>query len=304
MTGSLNSLHIGCVWLLVCQSPSLGQRAFKASLLAPPRRDKTEPSICSKDLGSSVDLPPFGGGKGGQTHQPHPFVSLLNATASSQRGGFWGARGLWDLRGFISCPMGEEPGTSIALFRSLPCLSLSGARSHHSSPRLGSGSGYFFGQPPNPSHTLFSSIFPPQAWRLLLIKPNQSANKFQRESLKIPPAVLSSTLGGVPTSLGKQSGCGGREGESPLVNGIVPPGRASWLHLRDAGAGEGESRWHLPLPSDEFQVLPAPLCRSGGPEEEANLPLAHWELLTVGAGFLCLCHVSQRRGDLPTQAPL
>lgn len=46
---SLNSLPIGCVWLLVCQSPSLGQRAFKASLLAPHRRDKAEPSICSKE---------------------------------------------------------------------------------------------------------------------------------------------------------------------------------------------------------------------------------------------------------------
>nr|AAB51035.1 EF-10 [Mus musculus] len=57
--------------------------------------------------------------------------------------------------------------------------------------------------------------------------------------MKIPLAVLSSTLGGVPTSLGKQRGCGGRGGESPLVKGIVPPGQAGWLHLKEAGAGGG-----------------------------------------------------------------
>lgn len=52
------------------------------------------------------------------TNQPYPSP-LLNATASSQwGGGVWGARGLWDLGGFISCPVGEEPGTSMALFRS------------------------------------------------------------------------------------------------------------------------------------------------------------------------------------------
>lgn len=81
------------------------------------------------------------------------------------------------------------------------------------------------------------------------------------------------------------------------------PGRLAPLE-RSWSWGRGESRWQLPLPSDEFQVLPALLCGSGGPEEEANLPLAHWELPTVGAGFLCLCHVPRRRGDRPTQAPL
>lgn len=52
-------------------------------------------------------------------NSPALSISLLNATASSQRGGgVWGARGLWDLGGFISCPVGEEPGTSMTLFRS------------------------------------------------------------------------------------------------------------------------------------------------------------------------------------------
>lgn len=58
---------------------------------------------------------------------------------------------------------------------------------------------------------------------------------------------VSSTLGGVPTSLGKQRGCGGRGGESRLVNAIVP--KAGWLHLREAGAGGwGKAGSNTPSP--------------------------------------------------------
>lgn len=74
------------------------------------------------------------------------------------------------------------------------------------------------------------------------------------------------------TSLGKQRGCGGRGGESRLVNAIVP--QAGWLHLREAGAeGGGKAGGNTPAPSDAFQVLPAPLC---GVEGLKKKPIRSW----------------------------
>lgn len=87
----------------------------------------------------------------------------------------------------------------------------------------------------------------------------------------------------------------GEGGRSPLVNAIVPPGRLAPLE-RSWSWGRG-SRWQLPLPSDAFQVLPAPLCGVEGLRKEPIFPWAHWELPTIGAGFLCLCHVPRRGGD-------
>lgn len=75
--------------------------------------------------------------------------------------------------------------------------------------------------------------------------------------------------------------------------------QASWLLLREKlELGQGK-QVATPLPSDTFQVPPDSLRQAEGPEEEAYLPLAHWELPTIGAGFLCLCYVPRRRGDRP-----
>lgn len=116
--------------------------------------------------------------------------------------------------------------------------------------------------------------------------------------MKIPLQFsLSSTLGGVPTSLGKQEGCGGRGGERRVRLSMLLSHQAGWLHLREAGAGGGEAGGNSPLPSDEFQVLPAPLCGVEGLRKKPIFCWANWELPTIGAGFLCLCHVPRRRGD-------
>lgn len=120
------------------------------------------------------------------------------------------------------------------------------AGGHHSSPRLGSGSGYFFGQP---SHRVFLFHLSPRPGARSPSKPNQSANKFRWESSKIPLQFsLSSTLGGVPTSLGKQEGCGGRGGGRRVRLSMLLSHQAGWLHLREAGAGGGEAGGNSPSP--------------------------------------------------------
>lgn len=49
-----------------------------------------------------------------------------------------------------------------------------------------------------------------------------------------------------------------------------------------------ESRWQLPLPSDTFQVLPAPLCRVEGPRKKPTCPWLTGSYRPLGLDF-CAC---------------
>lgn len=169
----------------------MGQRAFKASLLARHRRNKVEPTLhllqgsLGSEMAHRLTRLPWVLEK--VANSPALSISLLNAMASSRRGGgFWGARGLRDLGGFISCPTGEEPGTSMAgSLQATPCLSPEpGAATPHLGWAVGVAISLASLKPF--THPFSLPSFPPRPGACSPSKPNQSANKFRWESLKIP----------------------------------------------------------------------------------------------------------------------
>lgn len=153
-----------------------------------------------------------------------------------------------------------------------------------------------------PSHTLFPPPSFPQAWRLL-IKTKSKRKQVPVGKFEDSPAVLIKFNTWRCPHLPWEAGGVWRKGrgeESPLVNAIVPPGRLAPLE-RSWSWGRG-SRWQLPPP---LRRVPGPACptlRSGGPEEEAYLPLGslgatdHWGWIFV----LVPCASEERR---PIQAP-
>lgn len=141
----------------------------------------------------------------------------------------------------------------------------------------------------NPSHTLFPLPSFPQAWRLLAIKTKSKRKQVPVGKFEDSPAVLIKFNTWRCPHLPWEAGGVWRKGrgeESPLVNAFVPSGRLAPLE-RSWSWGRG-SRWQLPLPSDAFQVLPAPLCGVEGLRKKRIFPWAHWELPTLGLDF-CAC---------------
>lgn len=64
--------------------------------------------------------------------------------------------------------------------------------------------------------------------------------------------------------------------------------QASWLLLREKLEPGKESRWQLPLPSDTFRVLPAPLCRAEGRRRKPTCPWLTESYRPLGLDF-CAC---------------
>lgn len=145
------------MWLLVCQSLSMGQGAFKANLLA--RHSQEAQSRIPHLLwqGSGVTMahllhppPPSGAGRysvGGERNN-QPIHPPPNATSPLKRGKGPGL--LMVSRTYVSCgcPKGEGKEDGPLQVTPWPSpQSLGRSRQPPSSPGLGGGSGHFLGQP-------------------------------------------------------------------------------------------------------------------------------------------------------------
>lgn len=151
------------VWLLMCQSPSMGQGAFKANLPARHRRRKGEPSIFSGwGQGSEVrddSSPPLpapnpqvlGGRAGVREEATGLSISFPNAPSPLKRDKGPGLS--TDSTGPVfpgGCPKGEGAEWSPSGHPLAFSQNQGRCPWPPSSPGLGAGRGYFLGQPAAP----------------------------------------------------------------------------------------------------------------------------------------------------------